>query len=89
MYYERDLYSENADSPVKCIHFNKTKTKYVKGYDVEVNSLDGVVDLNMNVEEGQSVFRSFTTLHRTYTWTKEALACFLFSKSFSYISFDI
>ena len=60
MYYERDLYSENADSPVKCIHFNKTKTKYVKGYDVEVNSLDGVVDLNMDVvEEGQSFIRSF------------------------------
>ena len=42
------------------MHFNKTKTKYVKGYDVEVDSLDGVVDLNMDVvEEGQSFFRSF------------------------------
>ena len=60
IYYERDLYSENADSPVKCMHFNKTKTKYVKGYDVKVDSLDGVVDLNMDfVDEGQSFFRSF------------------------------
>ena len=56
------------------MHFNKTKTKYVKGYDVEVDSLDGVVDLNMDVvEEGQSFFRSFNI---ELTWTKEALVIF-------------
>ena len=41
-YYEQDLYSENAELPVKCMHFNKTKTEYVKGCAVEDDTLDCV-----------------------------------------------
>ena len=68
-----------------CISIKQKQNTYVKGYDVEVDNLDGVVDLNMDVvEEGQSFFRSFNK--ELIPGLKKLL---LFSKSFSYISSDI